>query len=140
MCQLSQIICLSPKICTKNSSPSEKFPPTVAGALEVRLSGPNEQFVQTGTTVTFACVVKSSKGSLTVVWYHGDRPVSQKQAFRPISMDTERSEAGASSRLTLAHVQPQDAGNYSCVAATTAADAKAASVNLVVVEGINARK
>jgi len=103
----------------------------------VRISGPNEQFVQVGTTVTFTCVVKTSKGSLTVAWYHGDRPVSQKQAFRPISMDTERSEGGATSRITLAHVQPQDAGNYTCVAAATAPEARAASIALVVVEGIH---
>ncbi|XP_059474150.1 hemicentin-1-like [Neocloeon triangulifer] len=107
----------------------------VSGSPEVQISGPNEQFVQTGTTVTFTCVAKWTKGSVNVAWYHGDLPVSHRQGFRPISVDTERSDGGATSRITLAQVQQIDSGNYTCVAAATAPEANAASVALIVVEG-----
>ncbi|CAB3367130.1 Hypothetical predicted protein [Cloeon dipterum] len=106
----------------------------VSIAPEVQISGPVEQYVQTGTTVTFTCVAKWGKGGLNVAWYHGDLPISHRQGFRPISVDTERSDGGATSRLTLAQVQQIDSGNYTCVAAATAPEANAASVALIVVE------
>lgn len=77
----------------------------------------------------------SSGGGLAVAWFHGTRPVSARQPQRAVSVDTERGDAGATSRLTLAHVEQSDAGNYTCVAAATAPEAQAASVTLVIVEG-----
>lgn len=114
----------------------------LSGETEVRISGPAEQFVQAGSTVTFTCVVRAGGSAvrpqtgLAVAWFHGSRPVSARQPQRAVSVDTERGEGGATSRLILANVEHADAGNYTCVAAATAPEARAASVALVIVEGM----
>ncbi|XP_046400454.1 uncharacterized protein LOC124166806 [Ischnura elegans] len=90
-----------------------------------QILGPSVQAVPPGATITLTCEVRGfvSEG---VFWRHAGRPVILRAAspgstVGGVSVDTERYEKRATSRLTLSSIMASDSGEYTCVPAAPAA-------------------
>ncbi|KAK7866826.1 hypothetical protein R5R35_005256 [Gryllus longicercus] len=115
---------------------SDKAPAGLPILRQAKVLGAAEQFVSLGSTVTFTCLVAAPypRGSPphTVVWLHRNRVVSIQAERGGISMATVTTESQTTSRLTVAHVGPADAGNYTCAPGSGIVPA---TVALVVTDG-----
>ncbi|XP_071450192.1 protein CEPU-1-like [Hetaerina americana] len=90
-----------------------------------QILGPSVQTVPPGATITLTCEIRGiiSEG---VFWRHGGRPVilratSPGSSVGGVSVDTERYEKRATSRLTLSSIMASDSGEYTCVPSAPAA-------------------
>ncbi|KAL0271625.1 UNVERIFIED_CONTAM: hypothetical protein PYX00_008662 [Menopon gallinae] len=104
---------------------------TNGGSL-TKILGAEEQFVKTGSTITFTClVVTPNQTASSVDWLKDGRQVSFQAARGGIIVETERSTKRTTSRLTVSDVRQEDTGNYTCKPSNT----KSHSISLIVVEG-----
>ncbi|XP_058825620.1 uncharacterized protein LOC131685727 [Topomyia yanbarensis] len=102
------------------------FLSTVARA---KIIGSQEVHVKKGSTISLSCVVNVHASSIS--WYHGSSVVDFDSARGGISLETEKTEGGTSSRLMLTRATLRDSGNYTCVPTTAAS----ASVQVHVLNG-----
>uniref|UniRef100_A0A8D8KX01 Netrin receptor DCC n=2 Tax=Culex pipiens TaxID=7175 RepID=A0A8D8KX01_CULPI len=98
-------------------------------AARAKILGSQEAHVRKGSTISLSCVVNFHAPSIT--WYHGTSVVNFDSARGGISLETEKTEAGTSSRLLLTKATVSDSGNYTCVPA----GAIPASVQVYVING-----
>ncbi|XP_053690759.1 hemicentin-2-like [Sabethes cyaneus] len=98
-------------------------------AARAKILGSQEAHVRKGSTISLSCVVNFHASSIT--WYHGSSIVNFDSARGGISLETEKTEAGTSSRLLLTKATVNDSGNYTCVPA----GAIPASVQVYVLHG-----
>ncbi|XP_058825616.1 hemicentin-2-like isoform X2 [Topomyia yanbarensis] len=98
-------------------------------AARAKILGSQEAHVRKGSTISLSCVVNFHASSIT--WYHGTSIVNFDSARGGISLETEKTEAGTSSRLLLTKATVNDSGNYTCVPA----GAIPASVQVYVLHG-----
>ncbi|XP_055608629.1 zwei Ig domain protein zig-8-like [Uranotaenia lowii] len=82
-------------------------------AARAKILGSQEAHVRKGSTISLSCVVNFHAPSIT--WYHGTAIVNFDSARGGISLETEKTEAGTSSRLLLTKATVADSGNYTCV-------------------------
>ncbi|XP_058455812.1 hemicentin-2-like isoform X2 [Malaya genurostris] len=98
-------------------------------AARAKILGSQEAHVRKGSTISLSCVVNFHASSIT--WYHGTSIVNFDSARGGISLETEKTDAGTSSRLLLTKATVSDSGNYTCVPA----GAIPASVQVYVLHG-----
>lgn len=91
--------------------------------------GSQEVHVKKGSTISLSCAVNVHASSIS--WYHGQSIVDFDSARGGISLETEKTEGGTTSRLMLTRAVHRDTGNYTCVPA----GAISASVQVHVLNG-----
>ncbi|KAG4079747.1 hypothetical protein HA402_014878 [Bradysia odoriphaga] len=80
-----------------------------------RIMGSQEVHVKRGSTISLSCAVNVHASSVS--WFHGSSVVDFDSARGGISLETEKTESGTSSRLMLTRAALRDSGNYTCVPA-----------------------
>ncbi|XP_037045610.1 zwei Ig domain protein zig-8-like isoform X2 [Bradysia coprophila] len=98
-------------------------------AARARIMGSQEVHVKRGSTISLSCAVNVHASSVS--WFHGSSVVDFDSARGGISLETEKTESGTSSRLMLTRAALRDSGNYTCVPA----GAVSASVLVYVLNG-----
>uniref|UniRef100_A0A182NQU2 Ig-like domain-containing protein n=1 Tax=Anopheles dirus TaxID=7168 RepID=A0A182NQU2_9DIPT len=78
-----------------------------------KIIGSQDLHVKKGSTISLSCVVNVHASSIS--WYHGSSIVDFDSARGGISLETEKTEGGTSSRLMLTRATLRDSGNYTCV-------------------------
>ncbi|XP_055643765.1 uncharacterized protein LOC129779975 isoform X2 [Toxorhynchites rutilus septentrionalis] len=111
------------------ASGGKHFIGTAGLAVRAKITGSQEVYVKKGSTISLSCVVNVHASSIS--WYHGSAVVDFDSARGGISLETEKTEGGTSSRLMLTRATLKDSGNYTCVPT----GAIAASVQVHVLNG-----
>ncbi|XP_063218513.1 transmembrane and immunoglobulin domain-containing protein 1-like [Bacillus rossius redtenbacheri] len=88
----------------------------VEGTAQASIWGPDEVYVKKGSTISLTCSlnVHSSPPS-SVLWYHGGGVLDFDSPRGGISLETEKTEAGTTSKLLVTKAALGDSGNYTCV-------------------------
>ncbi|XP_016967341.1 zwei Ig domain protein zig-8 isoform X2 [Drosophila biarmipes] len=78
-----------------------------------KILGSTEIHVKRDSTIALACSVNMHASS--VIWYHGSSIIDFDSLRGGISLETEKTEIGTTSRLMLTRASLRDSGNYTCV-------------------------
>ncbi|XP_050743024.1 zwei Ig domain protein zig-8 isoform X3 [Drosophila biarmipes] len=82
-------------------------------AARAKILGSTEIHVKRDSTIALACSVNMHASS--VIWYHGSSIIDFDSLRGGISLETEKTEIGTTSRLMLTRASLRDSGNYTCV-------------------------
>ncbi|XP_044257874.1 lachesin isoform X3 [Tribolium madens] len=83
---------------------------------QATISGPPEVYVKKGSTISLTCSVNvHSTPPSSVLWYHGASVVDFDSPRGGISLETEKTEAGTTSKLLVTKALLSDSGNYTCM-------------------------
>ncbi|KAJ8942150.1 hypothetical protein NQ314_010141 [Rhamnusium bicolor] len=83
---------------------------------QATISGPPEVYVKKGSTISLTCTVNvHSTPPSSVLWYHGHSVVDFDSPRGGISLETEKTEAGTTSKLLVTKALLSDTGNYTCM-------------------------
>ncbi|KAL7726660.1 hypothetical protein ACLKA6_017703 [Drosophila palustris] len=82
-------------------------------AARAKILGSTEIHVKRDSTIALACSVNIHASS--ILWYHGSAIVDFDSLRGGISLETEKTEVGTTSRLMLTRASLRDSGNYTCV-------------------------
>lgn len=83
---------------------------------QATISGPGEVYVKKGSTISLTCSVNvHSTPPSSVLWYHGHAVVDFDSPRGGISLETEKTEAGTTSKLLVTKALISDSGNYTCM-------------------------
>ncbi|KAH8339514.1 hypothetical protein KR059_005371 [Drosophila kikkawai] len=82
-------------------------------AARAKILGSTEIHVKRDSTIALACSVNIHASS--VLWYHGSSIVDFDSLRGGISLETEKTDIGTTSRLMLTRASLKDSGNYTCV-------------------------
>ncbi|KAG7300538.1 hypothetical protein JYU34_016177 [Plutella xylostella] len=80
--------------------------------------GSQDVYVKKGSTISLTCSVNvhsSPPSSASVLWYHGSSVVDFDSPRGGISLETEKTEGGTTSKLLVTKAALTDSGNYTCV-------------------------
>ncbi|XP_065370800.1 zwei Ig domain protein zig-8 isoform X2 [Calliphora vicina] len=83
-----------------------------AKAARAKILGSTEIHVKRDSTIALACSVNIHASS--VLWYHGSSVVDFDSLRGGISLETEKTDTGTTSRLMLTRASLRDSGNYTC--------------------------
>ncbi|XP_046679484.1 Down syndrome cell adhesion molecule homolog isoform X2 [Homalodisca vitripennis] len=101
-------------------------------AAQANIWGPEDVYVKKGSTISLTCSVNiHSTPPGSVLWYQGASVVDFDSPRGGISLETEKTEAGTTSKLLVTKAALTDSGNYTCVPS----NANAASVYVHVLNG-----
>ncbi|KAL5275995.1 hypothetical protein ACFFRR_001676 [Megaselia abdita] len=81
-------------------------------AARAQILGNTEIHVKKDSTISLACSVNIHAQS--VIWYHGNKVIDFDSSRGGISLETEKTESGTTSRLLLTRATVRDSGNYTC--------------------------
>lgn len=81
-------------------------------AARAKILGSTEIHVKRDSTIALACSVNIHASS--VRWYHGSSVVDFDSLRGGISLETEKTDVGTTSRLMLTRASLRDSGNYTC--------------------------
>ncbi|KAM7341326.1 defective proboscis extension response 7 isoform 2-T6 [Cochliomyia hominivorax] len=84
----------------------------VTVAARAKILGSSEIHVKRDSTIALACSVNIHASS--VLWYHGSSVVDFDSLRGGISLETEKTDTGTTSRLMLTRASLRDSGNYTC--------------------------
>ncbi|XP_049792342.1 uncharacterized protein LOC126199464 [Schistocerca nitens] len=85
-------------------------------AAQANIWGPEDVFVKKGSTISLTCSINvHSTPPGSVLWFHGASVVDFDSPRGGISLETEKTEAGTTSKLLVTKAQLADSGNYTCV-------------------------
>ncbi|XP_055602899.1 uncharacterized protein LOC129751430 isoform X2 [Uranotaenia lowii] len=116
--------------CQVNTEPKINLAVNLdVSAARAKIIGSQEVHVKKGSTISLSCVVNVHASSIS--WYHGSSVVDFDSARGGISLETEKTDGGTSSRLMLTRATLRDSGNYTCVPS----GAVSASVQVHVLNG-----
>ncbi|XP_059062670.1 hemicentin-1-like [Achroia grisella] len=82
------------------------------------ITGSQDVYVKKGSTISLTCSVNvhsSPPSSASVLWYHGNSVVDFDSPRGGISLETEKTEGGTTSKLLVTKAALTDSGNYTCV-------------------------
>ncbi|CAL8069202.1 unnamed protein product [Orchesella dallaii] len=83
---------------------------------QAKIAGPEEVYVKTGSMISLICSVNiHSQPAGSVTWYHGSNIVDFNSPRGGISLETEKTDAGTTSKLVITRANTSDSGNYTCV-------------------------
>lgn len=83
---------------------------------QATITGPGEVFVKKGSTISLTCSVNvHSAPPSSVLWYHGPAVVDFDSPRGGISLETEKTESGTTSKLLVTKALLTDSGNYTCM-------------------------
>ncbi|XP_053968955.1 uncharacterized protein LOC128870366 [Anastrepha ludens] len=77
-----------------------------------KILGSTEIHVKRDSTIALACSVNIHASSVS--WYHGSSVVDFDSQRGGISLETEKTDVGTTSRLMLTRASLRDSGNYTC--------------------------
>ncbi|KAK6643845.1 hypothetical protein RUM43_000108 [Polyplax serrata] len=90
--------------------------PGKPGTAQATIQGPEDVYVKKGSTISLTCSVNvHSTPPSSVLWYHGPSVVDFDSPRGGISLETEKTESGTTSRLLVTKASLVDSGNYTCV-------------------------
>ncbi|XP_017893449.1 hemicentin-1-like isoform X3 [Ceratina calcarata] len=105
-------------------------------AAQAKILNPEDVYVKKGSTISLTCTVNvQSTPPSSVSWHHGeavvdfDSPSVHRRGG--VSLETEKTESGTTSRLLVTQARLSDSGNYTCIPS----NAKPASVVVHVLNG-----
>ncbi|XP_046400371.1 hemicentin-1-like isoform X2 [Ischnura elegans] len=85
-------------------------------AAQASIHGPEEIHVKKGSTISLTCTVNvPSTPPSSVLWYRGSSVVDFDSPRGGVSLETEKTEAGTTSKLLVTKATVSDSGNYTCV-------------------------
>ncbi|XP_023943488.1 zwei Ig domain protein zig-8-like isoform X1 [Bicyclus anynana] len=93
-------------------------PPVRSPAAAASIWGSQDVYVKKGSTISLTCSVNvhsSPPSSASVLWYHGSAVVDFDSPRGGISLETEKTEGGTTSKLLVTKASLSDSGNYTCV-------------------------
>ncbi|XP_046749882.1 zwei Ig domain protein zig-8-like [Diprion similis] len=83
---------------------------------QAKIWGPEEVYVKKGSTISLTCTVNvQAAPPSSVLWYHAGVVIDFDGPRGGVSLVTEKSEAGTTSKLLVTKAELSDSGNYSCV-------------------------
>ncbi|XP_077285781.1 hemicentin-1-like [Arctopsyche grandis] len=103
-------------------------------AAQAKIWGSQDVYVKKGSTISLTCSVNvhsTPPSSASVLWYHGGSVVDFDSPRGGISLETEKTESGTTSKLLVTKAALTDSGNYTCVPS----NANPASVSVHVLNG-----
>ncbi|XP_071535605.1 zwei Ig domain protein zig-8-like [Panulirus ornatus] len=99
------------KVFVANNTASTKD-----GDLRVEIQGPRELYIEEGSSLSLVCVVTSSQGPSTLVyWYHDTSLIDYNSPRGGVNLKIDRGRGETTTRLVVSSVGPGDSGMYSCV-------------------------
>ncbi|XP_011868377.1 PREDICTED: basement membrane-specific heparan sulfate proteoglycan core protein-like isoform X1 [Vollenhovia emeryi] len=109
---------------------------TFNSAAQATILGPEDVYVKKGSTISLTCEVNvRSTPPSSVSWHHGvavvdfDSPSVHRRGG--VSLETEKTDTGTTSRLLVTQARLTDSGNYTCIPS----NANPASVMVHVLNG-----
>ncbi|XP_012347055.1 uncharacterized protein LOC100867495 isoform X2 [Apis florea] len=85
-------------------------------AAQAKILGPEDVFVKKGSTISLTCTVNvQSTPPSSVSWHHGGDVVDFDSPRGGVSLETEKTESGTTSRLLVTQARLTDSGNYTCI-------------------------
>lgn len=85
-------------------------------AAQANIWGPEDVYVKKGSTISLTCSINvHSTPPGSVLWYHGASVVDFDSPRGGISLETEKTESGTTSKLLVTKAALTDSGNYTCV-------------------------
>ncbi|XP_018799538.1 PREDICTED: uncharacterized protein LOC108975488 isoform X2 [Bactrocera latifrons] len=100
--------------CQVNTEPKINLAVSLeVNAARAKILGSTEIHVKRDSTIALACSVNIHASS--VAWYHGASVVDFDSQRGGISLETEKTDVGTTSRLMLTRASLRDSGNYTCV-------------------------
>ncbi|KAJ8683609.1 hypothetical protein QAD02_019401, partial [Eretmocerus hayati] len=105
---------------------------TFNSAAHARIREPLDVYVKRGSTISLTCTVNvHSSPPSSVSWHHGTSVVDFDSPRGGISLETEKTESGTTSKLLVTQARLSDSGNYTCIPS----NANPASVMVHVLNG-----
>ncbi|XP_014474318.1 PREDICTED: basement membrane-specific heparan sulfate proteoglycan core protein-like isoform X2 [Dinoponera quadriceps] len=105
---------------------------TFNSAAQAKILGPEDVYVKKGSTISLTCTVNvQSTPPSSVSWHHGGAVVDFDSPRGGVSLETEKTESGTTSRLLVTQARLTDSGNYTCIPS----NANPASVMVHVLNG-----
>ncbi|XP_011063208.1 PREDICTED: basement membrane-specific heparan sulfate proteoglycan core protein-like isoform X1 [Acromyrmex echinatior] len=105
---------------------------TFNSAAQATILGPEDVYVKKGSTISLTCEVNvRSTPPSSVTWYQGGAVLDFDSPRGGISLETEKTDTGTTSRLLVTQARLTDSGNYTCVPS----NANPASVMVHVLNG-----
>ncbi|KAJ4451689.1 hypothetical protein ANN_03159 [Periplaneta americana] len=87
-----------------------------AVSAQANIWGPEDVYVKKGSTISLTCSINvHSTPPGSVLWYHGASVVDFDSPRGGISLETEKTESGTTSKLLVTKAALTDSGNYTCV-------------------------
>ncbi|CAB0033933.1 unnamed protein product [Trichogramma brassicae] len=95
--------------------------------VQAEILGPDEVYVRKGSTISLTCMVNSQGvPPSNVTWYHAGNHLALSRSLfcmlrrGGVSLETEKSKGGTTSKLLITRASLGDSGNYSCVSSKAA--------------------
>ncbi|KYQ59402.1 hypothetical protein ALC60_01574 [Trachymyrmex zeteki] len=105
---------------------------TCSNTAQATILGPEDVYVKKGSTISLTCEVNvRSTPPSSVTWYQGGAVLDFDSPRGGISLETEKTDTGTTSRLLVTQARLTDSGNYTCVPS----NANPASVMVHVLNG-----
>ncbi|XP_035717732.1 basement membrane-specific heparan sulfate proteoglycan core protein-like isoform X2 [Vespa mandarinia] len=105
---------------------------TFNSAAQAKIQGQEDVYVKKGSTISLMCTVNvQSTPPSSVSWHHGGAVVDFDSPRGGVSLETEKTESGTTSRLLVTQARLSDSGNYTCIPS----NANPASVMVHVLNG-----
>ncbi|XP_043467583.1 basement membrane-specific heparan sulfate proteoglycan core protein-like isoform X1 [Leptopilina heterotoma] len=105
---------------------------TFSSAAQAKILGPEDVYVKKGSTISLTCTVNvQSTPPSSVSWHHGSAVVDFDSPRGGVSLETEKTESGTTSKLLVTQARLSDSGNYTCIPS----NANPASVMVHVLNG-----
>ncbi|RLU21045.1 hypothetical protein DMN91_007661 [Ooceraea biroi] len=105
---------------------------TFNSAAQATILGPEDVYVKKGSTISLTCEVNvRSNPPSSVSWHHGGAVVDFDSPRGGVSLETEKTDTGTTSRLLVTQARLTDSGNYTCIPS----NANLASVMVHVLNG-----
>ncbi|XP_033331998.1 zwei Ig domain protein zig-8 isoform X3 [Megalopta genalis] len=105
---------------------------TFNSAAQAKILGPEDVYVKKGSTISLTCTVNvQSIPPSSVSWHHGGAVVDFDSPRGGVSLETEKTESGTTSKLLVTQARLTDSGNYTCIPS----NANPASVMVHVLNG-----
>ncbi|EZA51969.1 hypothetical protein X777_09284 [Ooceraea biroi] len=99
---------------------------------QATILGPEDVYVKKGSTISLTCEVNvRSNPPSSVSWHHGGAVVDFDSPRGGVSLETEKTDTGTTSRLLVTQARLTDSGNYTCIPS----NANLASVMVHVLNG-----
>lgn len=119
--------------CQVNTEPKMNLAfALIVEAAQAKILGPEDVYVKKGSTISLTCTVNvQSTPPSSVSWHHGGAVVDFDSPRGGVSLETEKTESGTTSRLLVTQARLTDSGNYTCIPS----NANPASVMVHVLNG-----
>ncbi|XP_044579209.1 lachesin-like isoform X4 [Cotesia glomerata] len=119
--------------CQVNTEPKLKMSFALrVEAAQATIFGAEDVYVKKGSTISLTCKVNvHSTPPSSVTWHHGSAVVDFDSPRGGVSLETEKTESGTTSKLLVTQARSSDSGNYTCIPS----NANPASVMVHVLNG-----